>query len=707
MEQLIYTYCKNGIGAGDSDFKIYTCSPNAHREQITDVKNKICLYTPPLSGIYNRMPTCFKYTSIRYNNTCSISKSSFIENFTSKDGKQISNYICHVFTVGLDKISFYPALFFNSKIFLQSISSDERDSENVAELLPAVKIQDFKEFGFCKISDVVNFIKKDAERIKYLKMIVAAIIESSVNQKRIVICDDSDNIPLYIAAATLCFPAEIAKNISFSSYEYDPADCGNVLICGVLPSGTNYDASFAQKNSDKYYVFDFKNSIMPKIEVPQNNYFRLIDLAFDKSFAIMLKFNLYVASVGIISPNSEIYRAADVYSIFQNGTNKISEEEYSTAVAFLNENSVARRIFTPVSNKTAKILSDIGIISINPLTAKAFVNFLKKNDMSLYSYCESYPYTYWNGVWGNVVNVDINLFENILSDVFEECEKNFTLATEIFIFFALRLDSIDHVYLQKLCDKFFEYVLGTKKYFEQSNFEEVLKFAISSVTDNADIPNTFTIIAEKYENQIEFVSNRETLLYNITKIYNYRKENNIFKIPNKTAILLAVNKIINGEDVSSVYEMLGVLDFRLIDDSDCEKYVSKMAEYISVNVQSSIGYDCFFFMLEKANQSIVYKTCTKLFIDGFIKTNNTLPLLSLIYSINCSNVENSIISECENDIVKAIASASARHYNSICQTAYSSFPDDFIELHWRPLYLKIKELKGSTFIGKIKLLLGL
>lgn len=707
MEQLIYTYCKSGIGSPNSDFKIYTCSAEAQKDEITDVNNGICRYCPPLPEYSekNGAPASFKYI-VSENGMCSVSKASFIGNITTDSGLTEANYLCHVFTVKKDKISFRPAMFFNSRLFVSKITDKERDSENVAELLPPVKVSAFEQSCGCKTSDIIDFINANRERIGHLKMIIAALIESGASQKRIIICDKQENIPLYIAAATLCFPTGITADISFSSYEYNPDDCGNVLICGVVPAGTAYTHDFAENNSDKYYIFDFESGILPEINVPDNSFFKLIDFAFGQNFDVMSEFNEYIDAIGLNRLNSDIYSAAEVYTVFKAQSNDISEELYEEIDTFLSRNYVARRMFTPPGNTAVKILADIGLVGINSLAAKNFIRFLKDNNMSLFEYRENYTYTYWNGVLENIENVGQEAFTHIIVSMFIECEKDFTLATEVFMYFAERLENADYTYLETLCEAFFEYALSTGNYFERANYEEVLKYIISAVTDRDDIPNTTKLIIDEYEKKIESISDSGALLYSITRIYEYKRDHNIAELPNRTPVLLAVNKILNGEDASSVCETVGVLDFRCIEEAEAESYIFKMAEYIASHSQSSVAYDCFLIMLSKAEPVMMYETCTKAFTQGFLKTCNSLPVLSLIYRINSAGLSEDIVSECEGYIINAASKASAKHYNEMCKTAYSSFPDDFRE-HWRGIYSKITELRGSTLWGKIKLMLGI
>ena len=61
-------------------------------------------------------------------------------------------------------------------------------------------------------------------------------------KKRLVICDEKENIIKWIAALQYALPMDIAKRVNFTTYDFDP-ELSSFQICGVVSEGTHYNVS--------------------------------------------------------------------------------------------------------------------------------------------------------------------------------------------------------------------------------------------------------------------------------------------------------------------------------------------------------------------------------------------------------------------------------------------------------------------------------
>lgn len=124
------------------------------------------------------------------------------------------------------------------------------------------------------IDSVREFISEERDRSDLLKKMAYAFLHYKADASRnydrnIVICDEKENICYWIGAITMLFSKKIAKEISFSTYEYSPIG-SEFRICGAFPVGTEYD--FNEKNSASY-VFDCWNMIFEDVDFQGNKGF--------------------------------------------------------------------------------------------------------------------------------------------------------------------------------------------------------------------------------------------------------------------------------------------------------------------------------------------------------------------------------------------------------------------------------------------------
>lgn len=107
---------------------------------------------------------------------------------------------------------------------------------------------------------VSAFLAEDRDRIGILKKMAYCLLRYQTEGdggygKNLVICDDHETVIYWIAALSFLFSPELAKEISFSTYEYSPMGAG-YRICGAFPKGTDYEPGVSYRES---YVFDLLN----------------------------------------------------------------------------------------------------------------------------------------------------------------------------------------------------------------------------------------------------------------------------------------------------------------------------------------------------------------------------------------------------------------------------------------------------------------
>lgn len=200
--------------------------------------------------------------------------------------------------------------------------------------------------GFEKIteSELMEFISDtDYGRLDILMSMIEAIIRLKTGDTscRIIIGDQKDNILYWIAALTYVFPAELAKDISFTTFTDNlgtPVDIIGVYIpelngCKEYKNVANY--SFENLKED-YSIYDYKQYYFaPNIEVDKSKKFNnMIDVAFTMDISYLNGYKEYISTkTNYRSINNDYYAGYLLYSIDKLGK-VLSQEEIIQAFEF-------------------------------------------------------------------------------------------------------------------------------------------------------------------------------------------------------------------------------------------------------------------------------------------------------------------------------------------------------------------------------------
>lgn len=301
MEQSIYTYCykrhfESGRGWGffsysdgikhyfETDGNLKKLAGNSSYQipqnrnvwlipQITDNDIDIKHET---DAIYKYHPTKFSYQIVNSNGV-----DVAVLNYGRNLGREIVNEnrplnkLIYTIIGSPVEVAAYPCFYYDIDEFVNLTREYFKSCTEQAPLLPAIKLSVGKSVTK---EAVLNFLAADSYREDILIALFYSVLnERSGKHRPIIICDQKENIILWIAAYTLLFPSFIAKKISFSTYESLGTDQNNVeiptefSICGVYSptvnsapecKATNYDVQKFEKNDD-IILFDLECGIYP------------------------------------------------------------------------------------------------------------------------------------------------------------------------------------------------------------------------------------------------------------------------------------------------------------------------------------------------------------------------------------------------------------------------------------------------------------
>ena len=332
MEQLIYTSCRTGINNSGSGFQVYSHSPGMSSDMVLNAQRYICRYKEPFSlpakptpeQIEQLFPRAFKFMPLDGEHLC-VCGSAYTGRDYMGDGGRFGNFISHVICFKNEDFDGYPISLCESELFERDLPEECKNSPDVPQMLCQIDAQTVNARANESMSfdSVREFINGEDGRIEYLKMLDAALLESERTGKRIIICDERQNIPYWIAAVTMSFSQKTSMSIYFSTYEYDP-DSSDAAICGVYPEGTGYELKNA-KASGLYYVFDFICGDFPEIDTDKE-FLELVQAGFEFSADSLLAFFEFSDGIGLNKADGRVYAAYELYRIFD-GTDRIKKAD--------------------------------------------------------------------------------------------------------------------------------------------------------------------------------------------------------------------------------------------------------------------------------------------------------------------------------------------------------------------------------------------
>lgn len=270
--QLIYTVARYGVkGQGHC---IYSYDEHFPQERLRDISYYSKFRLPQTLNVAditniafeNRiLPSTFAYFyDGKYN---FFSKRYLGKEYLNRDARP-GNFLNH--WVILDELMQHPIEKFRSPTFRTSMLVEEVDNIDI----PAYLSDKFELLsGPITLNVVQEFIRLE-NRKELVSQLLSAVIDEQISSKKktIVIVDEFDNIPLWIASILYSFPLSLSKKLSFSTFEYSPNESyvqsERFDIVGVIPEGTD----FQSRNSMFFRLFDMKNRIFMNESVSKYRY---------------------------------------------------------------------------------------------------------------------------------------------------------------------------------------------------------------------------------------------------------------------------------------------------------------------------------------------------------------------------------------------------------------------------------------------------
>ena len=331
VHQIIYTSCMRGINGMNDGQQVYSYDAQFRDINNDEIKSLFSYHPPALKTgeimteeIASTLPRAFTYRKLD-SGSCALVLSTYLGRDYMGSAGRFGNYLSHVVIAEPSDILNYPCEFYGGVLLRDHMKFDEVNNPNPPDFLSTPRLE--KGFSI-DIGRIMEFLET-GDRLEIYKNMLYGMLAYERERKRVVICDEPENIILWIAALEYAVPLKNALKISFTTYEFDPSLSAS-RICGVVSNGTRYN----NESKRFHLVFDLIQKDCAVFD-KDNDFFDFIDTAFSLSYDSLQDFHDFLTEgYGYESTDEELYAAYKLYSLLSDGIQGISENKIKEALAF-------------------------------------------------------------------------------------------------------------------------------------------------------------------------------------------------------------------------------------------------------------------------------------------------------------------------------------------------------------------------------------
>lgn len=332
--QIIYTSCMRGIKGVNDGQQIYSYDVAFQDANQDEVKNLFTYQPPTLDAgvvmteeIADMMPQAFIYRRLD-DGSCAMALNTYLGRDYMGSAGRFGNHLSHVVVFDASDTKCYPIEYYGSDMFRNRMKFEEVNNPEQPPYLPTPElVRGYR----IDLDAVLDFLGQE-DRLETYKNMVCAMLRFEHERKRVVICDQPENIVLWIAALSYVLPLQNALQMNFSTYDYDPA-LSFSQVCGVVPNGTR----FTYESYRQHFVFNLLEGNIPELE-KDAEFFDFIDMAMSLSYESLQVFHTFLAKgytyVGI---DESLYDAYALYSLLSDGLRSTSPEKIQRAISFTQQ----------------------------------------------------------------------------------------------------------------------------------------------------------------------------------------------------------------------------------------------------------------------------------------------------------------------------------------------------------------------------------
>lgn len=335
--QIIYTSCMRGIDGVNDGQQIFSYDKSFSDSKTDDVKGLFTYQVPSLPAgtlmseeIAKTMPTSFMYRLLK-NGSVAVTLNTYLGRDYMGSAGRFGNHLSHSIVCDFSDFNIYPCEMYASTALRSSMEFEEVNNPNPPEYLPSPELIK----GYAVDPDAVIEFLGIGENLEYYKKMVTAMLRFPLEKRRVIICDEPENVVKWIAALHYTLPLDNAKRVNFTTYEYDP-ELSPAQICGVISEGSRYNAA-NYVSSNRHYVFDFINNQFSQID-SAGVFMDFLDTAFSFSYESLTEFHDFVITKTTYREcGADYYAAYCLYNLLTEGIADVSQDEFKEIIEFATE----------------------------------------------------------------------------------------------------------------------------------------------------------------------------------------------------------------------------------------------------------------------------------------------------------------------------------------------------------------------------------
>lgn len=309
--QLHYTSCRFGA-SGSAGYQVRALSDGITQEERRSLEQR-GLYIPPRDApqrptpedIENEFPVAYRFHRLPSQRPA-LTRSCYVgQDHTLRWG----NYFAHSLVLE-DRVSGrWPMDFFDWEGWKRSLPDEEDRSKPPP--LPAVDVASIEPSNLMSLPALAEFLQEDEGRVPMLATMVRAVLAGRTSSRPVLLVGDSFFTPLWIACVHRCFPAQVAWNLEFSSYQHESRGC---LALNATTGQTDLVLDDRARRF-QFYVFDLEAGSGSEVEPLGEEYARTVSTWLARDPERLSRFYAYCEDFSLAIPSTDLLHAVRFFQM--------------------------------------------------------------------------------------------------------------------------------------------------------------------------------------------------------------------------------------------------------------------------------------------------------------------------------------------------------------------------------------------------------
>lgn len=330
--QLHYTSCRHGL-SGHAGFQTRAMSSAIRPEEQRAIE-RLGVYQPPRScpvepdrnQIEDLFPVAYRHTYLE-TGRLALSRSTYAgKDYSGRWG----NYFSHTLLIDQLPHGVWPVDVYEWKGWKKKLEETEDTDQALFDLPRATIVPDNAAFSFLELQD---FLQEEDGRAQLLAQMIGAVFLRQETSRSLVIREELEtNALFWIACIQKSFPSTHQKELSCSSYQFDPRAC---LAVNVTRRETDFSLGENERKF-QFFVFDFLTEIPAEVSDQDNEYGSIISAWMSQHPETLTAFHTFSSQFEHNIVNHELVHLLRLFRLRIGESLFLDEQEIVEILDFIN-----------------------------------------------------------------------------------------------------------------------------------------------------------------------------------------------------------------------------------------------------------------------------------------------------------------------------------------------------------------------------------